>query len=113
MQIETQTKTPHEVTDWNFTSLHGLPMSITVDPETGDTVYVDTANSRIEFHIGERPSPIDPEVTVLAEDITIFCANFLGVRRQKRMVQEVSPEQREEWQRAVVELTREAAPKKI
>ena len=109
MQINSPVK-KSVIEDWDITVVGGAPIGISLDRELGDTCDFPSTNPIIHFHRVARPSLVNQSETIPAEDFYIPVANVLGIRKQDRIVEPLSVEEQEEWQRAMEELTGRTKP---
>ena len=103
MKIEIVTKEPRLVEDWEITYSNGSALAVTLDSTLGDSITVGTAFA--EFHLSEKPSHVNPDDVLAAEDLLIPLANVNCLRKRVRLMQDPTLEEKEEWQRILNELT--------
>jgi hypothetical protein len=71
-------------------------MPITVDLERGDSISFD--DKAILVHLAPKPSKLNPENTLPAEDITIFTPHIISIQHRVREIVELSPNEKAEFQ---------------
>lgn len=91
MDIATK-EAKREVEDFDIISVTGLKESVTVDASAGDTV--EQLSDRVIFKCIARPSPLNPEIILQAEEVSYLLANTFSIRRRKRIVTDPTPEQK-------------------
>ena len=96
MIINNPLPSPHTVLDYDFTYTNGLGQTITVDEAAGDTVDWHTSPLTVIFRMASKPSPINPKQTIPSEEMTIFLAHILVVRKSTRLITPPTTEQKEE-----------------
>lgn len=89
---------------YDFTFVGGVVMPITLDIEAGDTVAI--GDDRIFITIQERPSLVDPEKLLPAEDLVLERRNLLGYTHRLHKQIERSAEEQAEWDDTLIKLTR-------
>jgi hypothetical protein len=57
-------------------------MQVTVDPEAGDSITF--GDQAVEAHLVSKPSLLNPEETLPAEDVTIFNFHIMAVQHRRR-----------------------------
>jgi hypothetical protein len=95
-----------EVEEYDFTFDSGLFMSITVDKEAGDTIEFASSPMATQFKLVSKPSPTDPRGRTTPEELTIFMDHVVAVQSRKRSVTPVSPEQKEDFQKTLIQLSK-------
>ena len=102
MEIRNPTKEPRLVEDWELSFSNGSALAVSLEEALGDT-HILLENS-IEFHLSEKPSLVNPDDVLAAEDIYISRASLNWARKRIRLVEDPSIEEKEEWQRILNEL---------
>lgn len=92
------------VDDYDFIFTSGLIKPVTIDPTLGDTI--EFISEGVVINIKERPSLSDPSESISAEDITIFAKHLICIEHRKRQVEELTPEQKYEYQRTFQEMSK-------
>lgn len=103
MKIENIAKEPHLVEDWEITYSNGSALAVTLNSALGDSVVV--GSDFAEFHLSEKPSHVNPDDVLAAEDLIIPLANVNCLRKRVRLLLDPTLEEKEEWQRILNELT--------
>jgi hypothetical protein len=83
------------VTKYDFILAGGIPFSITIDDDLGDTVEWDDMS--ITFHKVSRPSPFDPEQNYPGEETTLFLNHVIAITKIRHEVKQATPEQRDQF----------------
>jgi hypothetical protein len=81
-----------EVEDFDIVSVTGLKETMTVDVQAGDSF--EQLGDRIVFKLVAQKSPLNPEITLQAEEVSYVLANTFSIRRRKRIVTDPTPEQK-------------------
>lgn len=104
MIIENIREEPREVDVWEMTFLNKETFQIMVDSFYGDSCQMSVDSPWLYFNLKERPSPVDPEATVAAEEKYIPVANCAVISKRKMIFEEPPLEQKEEWQQILREM---------
>lgn len=96
---------PHLVEDWDFSFTTGHMMTFTIDPVVGDYCKFDPASPVAFIHMTEKESLANPLDKFPPEDITIMLSNVLCVQHRIRAVEDPTMEQKEEWRKAIQEMS--------
>lgn len=88
------------VDDFDFVFDSGQFMPITVDKLAGDTIEFEPDS--VTVHLVRKPSLVDPEKTLPAEDITIFARHIISVQHRAREIALVPVDPA--WQKTLLEL---------
>lgn len=91
------------VHDYDVLFTSGMVLPASLDLEAGDTI--DFNLDTILIHLAPKPSQNNPDVTLPAEDITIFVKHVLSIQHRTREVLGLTPEQNHEWRKTLSELT--------
>ena len=94
----------HFVQDWEFNFQNGSTLIITVDTLQGDTCEFSESASMVRFYLAEKPSSVDPDGTLEAEDVWVPVRDTV-IRRRNRLVEENTLEEKEEWNRVLRDLS--------
>lgn len=101
--ILTSPDTKRTVQDYDFTFIGGVVMPLTVDDSLGDTLT--TQGDKIFISLTPKRSMNDPEKFLPAEEITIFVPQLLAIQQRARVVEDLTPEQKDAWQKTLQELS--------
>lgn len=73
-----------DVIDYEFSLVNGARLPLTVDAAAGDTVT--ETPTEFELHLAAKPNPIDPEIVMNEEDITVYKCNLVAkiIRKRKQ-----------------------------
>lgn len=108
MQINSGDPKTKTVIDWDFVLKEKIPTQVTVDSEAGDRV--ERSSFSIIFYLAEKPSPVDPDVTLLATEVEVVNENVLVINRTPRIVTELTHEQKVDWKRSLQARTKPSNP---
>ena len=97
VQVNNVVKPPRKVFDYDYMSNTGLPLSITIDPESGDSITFTEDGSKVIFFIAEKDMPASPGGKYPEEEIVVYLNNMIACRKRSRLVETPTVEQREEW----------------
>lgn len=107
MHIQT-TNPVREIFDYDFNFISGQFLGVTVDPHYGD--FVDESDpATITIFLGARPAQNGGEAAV-EERVCIFKANLAYRSFRVRKVTSKTPEEIEEWNQLMKELTNSKTP---
>ena len=73
-----------EVMDYDFAFTNGMRISQSLEPNTGD--YAEELADRYILHLSEKPSKVDPDELIPAEDVTVFKDQVVVLINRKRMM---------------------------
>ena len=104
MDIRNPVMESHFVTDWEFNFQNGSTLIITVDSLQGDTCEFSETATMVKFFLAEKPSSVDPDGTLEAEDVWVPTKDTV-IRRRNRLVEETTLEEKEEWNRVLRDLS--------
>jgi hypothetical protein len=90
------------VDDYDLVFSSGMMLPVTLDKSAGDTIEFD--KDVITFRLTAKPSINDPDITLPAEDITVFTKHLVTVQHRTREVRELTPEQQFEWKKHLKEV---------
>ena len=105
MLIKSVTEEPRLVEDFDINYVNGSAISITIDPTTGDSYDFPSGSMVVHFRLGAKQSPVIPEGIIQPEEFFIPLINVLCIRHSSRMIEVETPEEKEEWNRVIQELT--------
>ena len=97
MEITNIPAEPHVVEDWDFVSINGFLLPLTIDPTLGEYCKFEPGGSVAVIHQVAKESIIGPDSKTQPEDTTIILSNILFVRKRLRSAQEPTIDQKEEW----------------
>lgn len=103
MIINSSSDLPHTVTDYDYTFLNGFTTTITIDSTAGDTI--DTSPTQHHYSLSAKPSPTNPDLTMMAESGTINMQHVMAFQQRARIIQPVNAEARVQFQQTLLELT--------
>jgi hypothetical protein len=84
--------TPKKIDQFDIVFSNGILMPITIDKESGDTV--DMSNPLIAiFSFPAKPSAINPDTSIPAEEISIFMAHVFSVTHRIVEIMPPNPDQ--------------------
>jgi hypothetical protein len=89
------------VQDYDIIFESGMVMPITVDATTGDTITIDDLH--IKIYLGPKPALDNPERLLPEERITVYVSKVASIQQRSREVVELTPDQREEWNKFLKE----------
>lgn len=85
--------------DYDILFSSGLMMPVTVDLSKGDSISFD--DKAILVHLSSKPSQLNPDKTLPAEDITIFTPHILSIQHRVREVVDLSPNEQASYQKTL------------
>lgn len=85
------------VVDYDFTFTSGGVLPITVDEAAGDSVSFQSSPVAVVITLAAKPSPVNPDLVLPEEEITIFQSHLLAIQKRSRVVQDLTQAQLEEW----------------
>lgn len=91
---------------YDFFFQNGQVFRIAVDRAAGDTVDWDTNPMSVLFHQEPHPHNTNPEITVPAEDHTVFLSHVLRIIKHEEEAMPLTTEQQISLQATVQELTK-------
>ena len=109
MEIKNSIKAPYLVVDWELSFSNGTALAISLDEAMGDSCII--SSSTLEFHLSEKPSLVNPDDVLAAEDILVSRVNLNWARKRIRLCEDPTLEEKEEWQRILNELSDPGAVK--
>ena len=89
------------VEEYKFSFNGGQVLPITIDRAAGDTVSFEQAPIAIVIKLAEKPSPINPDVMFMEEEVTIFYRHLIAIEKIKKEVTDLTFEQKEQWRELI------------
>ena len=86
-----------QVEDYEFKFVGGDALNVRVDKDRGDTVDITSSPVAIQIKIAPKSSPVNPTLTVKAQEVTILYSNLLAIVKEYADVTEMTTEQQQEW----------------
>jgi hypothetical protein len=86
---------PQLIEDFEFITNSGDSFTESINVALGDTVDWDTSPLAVIFHYAAKPSPLDPDLKMPAEKVSIFLNHIVRVKQSTRLVMPASPEQKD------------------
>ena len=86
---------PVRVTDWDFTFAGGIPLGVTINEKTGDTVVWSSDKSTVTFHIAAKSISNDSDAKIPERALTICMQHALAYEVSTREITPLTPEQKE------------------
>lgn len=92
------------VEEWEIHLQNKEVVPLIIDPEAGDTAEFNPNSSIAYFSIQERPAPFNPDTMLPPEEVFIPIASIAYMVKRLRIVEEPSPEEKENIQLLLQEL---------
>ncbi len=109
MRIEHPLDPPRVVEDWEIGFVNGQLLELTIDVMDGDKAEYNSGAPTAYFFRSEKPSQVDPDGKLPAEEYFSNQSNVQFARKTKRLLEPISFEQKVEWDQLLRELTSEDA----
>ena len=107
MQIKSLDPAHRIVEEYEFAFNGGQVLPIIVDRESGDTVDFETHGPiAILIKLKAKASLINPNLSLPAEEITLFQTHLIAITKRFKEVADLTVEQQEEWKQILKEATR-------
>jgi hypothetical protein len=90
------------VEEYEFIFSSGFLLAISIEPSEGD--LIDFGSDRILITKPSKPSLVDPNQSLPAEDVTLFRNHLISIQHRTREVVGRTPDQEVEWQETLKEV---------